>query len=276
LGFLQGERKLFPEFLYKYRCWTDDLHKKLLKDNEIYFSSAKNFNDPFDSTIPVRYDKASKKEIRELYFKHISDMHPNLIRRERKKLTQKGLEKGLYKDPNHIKWHYGFQRNYRYEHFGICSLTEINDSIIMWSHYADSHKGYCVGLDTDKLTNYCKQELVSVNKIIALERVDYQKEYPFFNAIKMGDLNLTIKSFITKSDSWEYEREYRLILFDNTNRSIKLKDGIISKIIMGCRMPEEHKEEIKRILKDKKANIELLQAEIKEESFGLDFKKINY
>jgi len=272
----ENEQNLFPEFLYKYRCWTDALHKRLLTDGEIYFSSAKNFNDPFDSTIPVRYDKASKKEIRELHFKQISEENPNLIRRERKKLTHKKLEEGLYKNPDHLKWFYETQQKIRFEKFGIFSLTEVNDSIIMWSHYADSHKGFCVGFNTDNLILFRKNDLLRIELVIDLKPVEYHKIFPFFNAFNLDMEEIATKSLITKSQDWSYEKEYRLILFENTNRKINLKDGIISKVLLGCRMPEEDKEEIKKILKEKKANIELLQAAIKKESFGLDFKKIDY
>ena len=29
----------------------------------------------------------------------------------------------------------------------VCSFTEVNDSIIMWSHYGDQHRGFCIEYD---------------------------------------------------------------------------------------------------------------------------------
>ena len=33
----------------------------------------------------------------------------------------------------------------------LCSLSKINDSILMWAHYCYNHKGICIGLDLDKI-----------------------------------------------------------------------------------------------------------------------------
>ena len=33
----------------------------------------------------------------------------------------------------------------------LCSLSKVNDSILMWSHYCYNHKGVCIGLDLDKV-----------------------------------------------------------------------------------------------------------------------------
>ena len=49
-----------PKVLYKYRMWQDPSKKeqyqrKILTDNEIYLSSAEQFNDPFDCSLPFRY-----------------------------------------------------------------------------------------------------------------------------------------------------------------------------------------------------------------------------
>lgn len=33
----------------------------------------------------------------------------------------------------------------------LCSLSKVNDSILMWAHYCYNHKGVCIGLDIDKV-----------------------------------------------------------------------------------------------------------------------------
>ncbi|MCH7534810.1 MAG: DUF2971 domain-containing protein, partial [Bacteroidetes bacterium] len=30
----------------------------------------------------------------------------------------------------------------------ICSLSANNSNILLWSHYSDSHRGFCIGFDT--------------------------------------------------------------------------------------------------------------------------------
>lgn len=45
--------------LYKFRDWKCDYHKKVLSNQELFFSSMRDFNDPFDSDIRINYEDLS-------------------------------------------------------------------------------------------------------------------------------------------------------------------------------------------------------------------------
>ena len=38
----------YPTVLYKYRCWDNDLHKKILTEKKLYLASPKEFEDKHD------------------------------------------------------------------------------------------------------------------------------------------------------------------------------------------------------------------------------------
>lgn len=60
-----GERsidEIRPDKLYKYRHWNDNT-KKILNNNELYFQSAENFNDPFDTNIVLDMDATPEEWI---------------------------------------------------------------------------------------------------------------------------------------------------------------------------------------------------------------------
>ena len=76
-----------------------------------------------------------------------------------------------------------------------------------------------------------------------------------------------------KSTDWEYEKELRFILFNYPNRSVIIPSGIIDQVIMGCKISDGNKTEIIKIAKNKK--IDLIQAVLKQDEFGLDFKNLN-
>ena len=40
--------------LCKYRFWEDEYHKRVLTDNELFYSRRKRFNDPYDCGLPFR------------------------------------------------------------------------------------------------------------------------------------------------------------------------------------------------------------------------------
>ena len=33
----------------------------------------------------------------------------------------------------------------------LCSLSKVNDSMLMWSHYCANHRGICIGLNMDEV-----------------------------------------------------------------------------------------------------------------------------
>lgn len=270
---------MLPKFLYKFRRWDDNFHKRLLTHNEIFLSSPIKFNDPFDCTISVRYDKANKQEIFRETIEYIQQANPLIGRAEARRLAIEQMRKGIYKDPDHLERFYKeFQPQTRFRNFGILSLTEDARNIVMWSHYADSHKGFCVGFDAEKLSKLDQtiyQQLGEKIKL-GLYKVEYQVNYPFFDAFKMNEEEFVVKPLIAKSCYWEYEKEYRLITKNRTNQPIQLSDGIILRIILGCKMSTPYKEEIKDFLKNINSPIELFEAKLKTESFGLNFERVVY
>ncbi len=272
---------MLPKYLYKYRDWDDQNHKKLLTQNEIYFTSAKQFNDPFDSTILLRYDLLEDAHFLELYKKHIKMQNPQLKDEAIEDLAKKEMSKGLYKDPNHLKRHYDYVQEKRYKDFGIFSCSEIHNSILMWSLYSNSHEGFCVGFNAEKMKTFFEKISVSLGVVIEHHEVEYVKDYPILNPSEMTIEQIVLKALIIKAANWEYEKEHRFILmkhpsFHLKERNIRIQSGIICKVILGCNMPALQRREIIGLLREQPDKIELLQARIKKGSFGLDFESIDY
>ncbi|MCH8029197.1 MAG: DUF2971 domain-containing protein [Candidatus Dadabacteria bacterium] len=264
--------KEIPQTLYKYRSWDNKFHRRLLTHSEIFFSSVDRFNDPFEGTIPIIYteDVLIKKAT-----KHIKEMYPSLKPKEaRRKAKQRLIKAGTSKNPKKQKEiQYGIKK----KRFGICTLSEIADNIPMWSHYADHHKGICVGFDTKKIVKYFELNFKKVGTI-DLYPIDYVREYPELIPDEPDKYNYVLKSVIVKSIDWKYEREWRLISIgkDHTNFTLNVPDDVICKIILGYRIAEEHKENIIKVLNSKNRKIPLYQASIMDTAFGLDFKEIEY
>ena len=88
----------------------------------------------------------------------------------------------------------------------ISCFSEICDSILMWSYYANSHNGICVEFDLsllDKSDNLTHQILKGMSKVhYSPVRADLQ-----YSGSAASGLN-----FLTsKADVWEHEHEWRLI-----------------------------------------------------------------
>lgn len=93
----------------------------------------------------------------------------------------------------------------------ICCLTTDHTNKLMWSHYADSHKGICVEYDfSDR----------AVNKSQPLP-VYYSHERPQFVWKPEGELTQESKNkgsaclmqtLLTKDEVWSYEKEWRMVI----------------------------------------------------------------
>ena len=263
-----------PKYVYKYVTWERKYHKRILTENEIFFTSARNFNDPFDSSVPLRYDLGSYEQIFELCVEHVRRDNIYLTDDEVKRVARNVLRDNDPRSPEWIKYHLDVQREYAATHFGILSCSTIKDSILMWSHYSNFHKGICIRFNCEKFREFMvSKECLKDGLVIYWNYIDYRKEYPLQNPFELDKDESYVKQLLIKSEDWRYEKEIRFILFDYPNKVVIIPSGIIDQAILGCRISETDKMEIIGIAKSK--NIELLQAVIKQNAFGLDFNNIN-
>ncbi|KAA3598010.1 MAG: DUF2971 domain-containing protein [Calditrichaeota bacterium] len=290
-----------PKILYKYRVWIDEKDdnlfsfsenenkiifkkkeffdkKRCLTEKEIYFSSPKNFNDPFDCSIPIKIDYENKIGMILNYI--LIDNRSTVSLEEKIKEGMDNYEKEfpeITKD-EHVKENEKKQKNKWDNQFGIFSLSKNKSNILMWSHYSYNHKGFCIGYDSDSLNGKFKEAYP-----IFIEEVSYTKNFPFLDSTRTKTEKLIIEVLTTKSIDWIYEEEFRAILIggnranlNEQERCFKLPISAFKEIIFGCEMSEPHKEEIKEVLRKGKFEVDLYQAKMKKRSFGLDFKQIDY
>ncbi|MDW1533314.1 DUF2971 domain-containing protein [Vibrio sp. Y159] len=91
-----------------------------------------------------------------------------------------------------------------YKRYGIVSLTETRDNLLMWSHYADEHKGFVVEFD---ITHdfFTKMHSDGNDMVGEVSRVYYRKQ-------RTNKLSNYLEPYFVKSDEWQYEKEHRLLL----------------------------------------------------------------
>jgi hypothetical protein len=77
-------------------------------------------------------------------------------------------------------------------------LTPHSDNILMWSHYAENHRGVCLEFDA------------SVRLFGSAMAVQYRKDYPSFT-VNVQNADGVLQTILTKSDVWSYENEFRIV-----------------------------------------------------------------
>jgi hypothetical protein len=229
---MNSNKKDYTPF-YKYQP-IDDYLLENLKHNQLYFNDPDKYNDPFDSKI-YGYEKYTEEE----WVKGCMEAHTGISKERAEDALKYNIEEGiLYREGNLVI----SKKNLAPL---ACCFSLEPDNILMWSHYANHHKGICICFKANHrpLTEGFKHTTkygLTVNSLnIPLFEVKYNKDKPRSVDILEMSRNHDIEPFLdfllTKSPCWGYEKEYRLIAED-INNIRKFKKEELEGIIFGLRI----------------------------------------
>ncbi|NOZ47136.1 MAG: DUF2971 domain-containing protein [Chlorobi bacterium] len=213
-----------------------------LSDSKLWFSKVDDFNDPFEWDVPYRIDISKNKE-------QIVN-HIKLNNRNRPKEYIKAKIDFYLSNPLKLEEEFNKTLEYRKNKGVCCFAKEENlNNILMWSHYADNHKGITLGIDENLIEISHTHDWFEGKHITKpwIKQVQYTNEYRFINPFANERPSLKDVEFI-KSTDWEYEKEVRLISpkfgLHDFNSSHCLKE-----IVFGLKIPEIVKSNIINLFK---------------------------
>jgi Protein of unknown function (DUF2971) len=88
----------------------------------------------------------------------------------------------------------------------MLSLTRKRNNLLMWSHYADSHRGFVIGFNDENQFFHQK----TPRTMSPLMQVQYLPKRPVVPRFEELPKNLHELVFLTKSEQWSYEQEMRM------------------------------------------------------------------
>jgi hypothetical protein len=146
---------------------------------------------------------------------------------------------------------------------GILSLSSVPDSVLMWSHYADKHKGIVLKLTASLGI------LEKTRKPIIPIKVRYCDDYPKIQFFR-DDVDTRISGLIgSKAKAWEHEEEWRLVAKGHVGL-VSFPPEFVSAIIFGLRTPEAVKAQIRRCTEVRSHAVGYFQMRTKPKSFDLE------
>ena len=178
----------------------------------------------------------------------------------------------------------------------LCSLSRVNDSLLMWSHYCYNHKGVCIGLNIDVVKNSVPPVFDSIREI----EVQYQDIIERPNAYK-GQQHLFggCYQWMAKAKDWEYEKEVRLIMYNPSgmyaaltpeqykhpkevwdgreiHQYLPLRGECFDSMYFGINIDQKERDKIiKFVCKKINPQIKLYQMQVDDNAFRLQPKPIN-
>ncbi|MFH0790404.1 MAG: DUF2971 domain-containing protein [Candidatus Omnitrophota bacterium] len=148
---------------------------------------------------------------------------------------------------------------------GVFCMTEKKDNILMWSHYADGHRGICLEFHS-----------IHSNPFFAIAyQMEYTSQYSKPNLFRSTENEKMQAILLTKSKDWEYEKEWRIINHDKGPGVYSFPAKLLTGVILGCSMVKEHKDLITALTLSREPKPKIYQAEKRKDGFGLDIIEVN-
>lgn len=150
---------------------------------------------------------------------------------------------------------------------GIYSLSKTPVDELLWAHYANSHKGFCIEYDLDVLLSTDRKN------ILHSFPVKYSKKPPGFSwcEIFRNEPNSMIEKFaFYKSKRWEYEQEHRIV--SSIAGKISYNCKALKSIYFGSRIEEIEKNDIIHLLKER--SVDFYQIQLEKNSYSLKAVKL--
>jgi hypothetical protein len=118
----------------------------------------------------------------------------------------------------------------------IGCFSTVPDDVLMFSHYADNHRGFAVGFDTRLLIG----SLTHQNRPL---RADIRPVWYFPTMPKLDLLTQPALCATCKSDIWRYENEFRIFMANGSalapSNVFALDRNAIVEVICGCKAPDD-------------------------------------
>lgn len=207
-----------------------------IQNNYIWFSSPLQFNDPFDCQIFADYFPFEIEDFNILQ-PYYDNYYQDVILKS-------------------------FTAN------GVACFSESKDEILMWSHYADYHRGICLEFEfpdmPENLFSLCKQ----VRYCVDYPKLDFSD---FLEPGQDNTVNFINRMILTKSKSWEYEKEWRMVLPGYGDKKVNFPPHLLKAVYLGCNISKRNKNKLLKILNDRSVLPELYQCKKSTNAFSLEY-----
>ena len=258
--------------LYKYAKW-DKYTQENLRNSQLRFNTPEQFNDPFDSYPRFSMDNGEREKWFDL--SSITAEH---------RVVMDQMSDDELNDLARIRDRHPLDNS---KH-GITCFTKKNDNILMWSHYADSHRGICMGFDwgeNDTVVAFLDGKRNRGN-FSFLEKggcfpisyctADHRPVFSFCDSSHFGE------TMENKFDMWSYEEEFRFRVVSARQGVLPTqlynKPRLLKEIIICANMPLQHFVQCCHLLEElpNRNEIKIFVAMLSNHAYKLEIRQLSY
>jgi hypothetical protein len=231
----------------------------MLVDSVLPLSSPAWFNDPFDMHARIVVD-GTHEERRRRYTEIAEAQTPPLGWKRREEAIQTLMSRSEGELRQRAQESYSNAA----KEFGVCCFVgDRARDVLMWSHYADNHKGVCLQFD------YARDVPVFARAV----SIDYIDDYPTINWIHNFQRSIG-KAILRKHTRWAYENEFRISEPWQAGKYIGFRPEALTGLIFGCRADGDVEKVVDGLLKQRAAaglpDVRLFRAKQNDKKYELD------
>ncbi len=248
-----------PAYLYRYvplRRQDDCTRAEaLVTKGFLGLSSPERFNDPFDCLpiAAVPETRIGRERLLRTALKRVSGNGPIDVAEAR--------IQDFIRSPEIMKNELEASFRSTVTKAGVACFSEQADTVLMWSHYADNHRGAVFRFRMDRWP---------IAELPLILKVDYSPERPVIRLRhKIGDNEDLIIGLTRKADFWRYENEWRLVVKGGADSTVCIPSTCLDGVILGAAMPPEQRALVMSWVEKRGVAFEVLRAEICPREFRL-------
>jgi hypothetical protein len=249
-----------PAAFYKYQPVTPQSLGNLAS-SAVFFCSTEDFNDPFDCAIETHINRPTYQELnrfRDRLAEEKGRDSPEI--EELFCMGRPALREVLW--PMLLDSFESLRREH-INNIGVACFSESPHNTLMWSHYAERGKGFCLEFSADA-------EIFS--KAMC---VKYESRYPTIDGVSLllsPDVKEFHKLIRTKSKDWAYEREWRAF-HRESRRLFHYDEGDLTAVYFGPRSAPGTQNAIAMIARELHPSVKLFLGKISNSEFRIDFEE---
>lgn len=249
-----------PEIFYKYRSLSGKgrgFVRKSIVNNTIYLASPSSFNDPFDCS-PAFSPSLTPDGAYALARRYLSREHPKWDETKVDLAAKQFVAQTSGADMAVVAQ--GLREGYELvrDWLALYCVSATCSSALMWSHYADSHRGICIGYDSG-MDVFAKAQPVTYSHV----------RYTVDPVHDSDELRLT-NSLLLKSADWKYEKEWRYIDFESMPGDYQLTGPVIRQVILGAKISTLDESRVAGWIEQLEHKPNLLRASVSPNFFKVD------
>ncbi|HIF6309657.1 TPA: DUF2971 domain-containing protein [Raoultella ornithinolytica] len=245
-----------PGKLFKYKKFNDDC-MELIIDDYLYFANPSQFNDPLDCKVAISDDVKNEEQLKAILSSLLQRNSEKKLNAAAKNLRYKGPKTNekisllslseaekvisdIYSEFSFGQYDYNIQTiesalanaigNIILSGYnrGVLSLSKKDSCPLMWAHYADNHKGLCLGYS---IPERAAKHIRPISYTSEFREIKISQIRRMLDGDKKAKIEIERDIFLRKAKSWKYEEEWRMI----SNVGLQSASIYLSEITFGLR-----------------------------------------